>query len=262
MKIASRNVNGIRAVTGKWFYDWVKKNDPDIICLQEVKSFESQLPPEFRYHMAEYNRIRHSWERPWYAGVATLYKKSLNFISWTSKFESVEHFHEDGRVVETKFQDFTLLNLYFPNGGERADGTEMLSYKLEFYEHFIHYINKLKDTGEKVITCGDFNICHREIDIARPKENENSIWFLPIERAEMDTLEKEWYVDVFRHFNPELKDQYTRRSFRAWARSRNVWRRLDYFRVSKNILSHIKKITHETSVEWSDHCPILLELSW
>ena len=87
----------------------------------------------------------------------------------------MEHFHEDGRVVETKFQDFTLLNLYFPNGGERADGTEMLSYKLEFYEHFIHYINKLKDTGEKVITCGDFNICHREIDIARPKENENSI---------------------------------------------------------------------------------------
>ena len=87
----------------------------------------------------------------------------------------MEHFHADGRVVETKFQDFTLLNLYFPNGGERADGTEMLSYKLKFYEHFIHYINTLKDAGEKVITCGDFNICHHEIDIARPKENADSI---------------------------------------------------------------------------------------
>lgn len=262
MKIASRNVNGIRAVIGKWFYEWVKQNDPDIICLQEVKSFESQLPSEFRYHMAEYNRIRHIGERPWYAGVATLYKKNLNFVSWISRFEEVEHFHEDGRVVETKFQEFTLLNIYFPNWGERADGTEMLSYKLKFYEHFIDYINKLKSAGEKVITCGDFNVCHHEIDIARPKENVNSIWFLPIERAEMDKLEKNWYVDVFRHFNPELKDQYTWWSYRAWARPNNVWRRLDYFRVDKDVISHVKKITHETAVGWSDHCPISLELSW
>ena len=87
----------------------------------------------------------------------------------------MEHFHEDGRVVESKFQDFTLLNIYFPNGGDRADGQEMLTYKLKFYEHFIHYIDKLKDKGEKVIACGDFNICHKPIDIARPKENANSI---------------------------------------------------------------------------------------
>lgn len=262
MKIASRNVNGIRAVVSKWFYEWVKQNDPDIICLQEVKSFESQLPPEFRYHLANYNRVRHAWERPGYAGTATLYKKNLPLVSWTSKFDSVEHFHEEGRVVETKFQDFTLLNIYFPNWWERADWTEMLSYKLEFYTHFIHYINKLKANGEKIITCGDFNICHHEIDIARPKENEHSIGFLPIERAEMDKLEKEWYVDVFRYFNPEAKDHYTRRSFRAWARPRNVWRRLDYFWVSQDVIPHIKKITHETSIEWSDHCPILLELDF
>ncbi|MCX6824231.1 MAG: exodeoxyribonuclease III [candidate division SR1 bacterium] len=262
MKIASRNVNGIRAVAGKGFYEWVKQNDPDIICLQEVKSFESQLPPAFRYHMANYNRIRHSGEKPGYSGVATFYKKSLSFISGISKFESVEHFHEEGRVVETKFQDFTLLNLYFPNGGERADGTEMLSYKLKFYEHFIHYINKLKDKGEKVITCGDFNICHREIDIARPKENANSIGFLPIERAEMDALEKNGYVDVFRYYNPELADQYTWWSYRANARHNNVGRRLDYFWVSQDVVSHIKKITHETSIEGSDHCPIVLELNF
>ena len=261
-KIASRNINGIRAVIGKGFYDRVKQNDPDIICLQEVKSFETQLPTDFRFHMKDYNRIRHSWQRPGYAGVATLYKKNLKLVSWISKFESIEHFHEDGRVIETKFQDFTLLNLYFPNGGERADGTEMLSYKLEFYNHFIHYINKLRDKGEKVITCGDFNICHREIDIARPKENEKSIGFLPIERAEMDKLEDHNYVDVFRHFYPDKKDSYTRRSHRAGSRARNVWWRLDYFRVSKNVIPHLKKITHETAVGWSDHCPILLELSW
>ncbi len=260
MKIASRNVNGLRAIIGKWFYDWVKQNDPDIICLQEVKSFESQLPPEFRYHMHDYDRIRHAGEKPWYSGVITLYKKKLPFVSWTSRFDFVEHFHEEGRVVETKFQEFTLLNIYFPNGGERADGTEMLGYKLTFYEHFIHYIHRLKATGEKVITCGDFNICHREIDIARPKENANSIWFLPIERAEMDKLETNDFVDVFRYFNPELTDQYTWWSYRANARHNNVWWRLDYFWVSQDVIAYIQKITHETSVEWSDHCPIVLDL--
>ena len=268
MKIASRNVNGLRAVLSKWFYDWVNRDEPDIICLQEVKAFESQLPADFRYHMDNYNRVWHAGEKPGYAGTITLYKKKLKLVSSRSRFEETEHFHVDGRVVETKFQNswpalaaFTLLNIYFPNGGERSDGTEMLSYKLKFYEHFIHYIDKLKDQWETIITCGDFNICHKEIDIARPKENENSIWFLPIERAEMDKLEAHGYADVFRHFYPELKDQYTWRSFRAWARPRNVWRRLDYFRVSKNLLPHIKKITHETAIEWSDHCPIVLELS-
>jgi len=260
MHIASRNVNWIRAILGKWFYDRVKKNDRDIICLQETKAFETQLPPEFRYHLSDYNIVRHSWEKMWYAGTATLYKKNMNLISSKSKFENIEHFHEDGRVVETKFKEFTLLNVYFPNGWDKADGTEMLSYKLKFYEHFIHYINKLESDWEKIITTWDFNICHRPIDIARPKENENSIWFLPIERAEMDKLEENGYVDVFRHFNPDLKDQYTWRSFRAWSRPRNVGRRLDYFRVSKKVIPHIKKITHQTSVEWSDHCPIILEI--
>ena len=262
MKIASRNVNGIRAVTGKWFYEWVKQNDPDIICLQEVKSFESQIPADFRYHMANYNRIWHAGEKPGYSWVATFYKKELTFVSWLSRFEDIEHFHEEGRVVETKFQDFTLLNIYFPNGGERADGKEMLTYKLQFYKHFIHYINKLRSAGEKIVTCGDFNICHNPIDIARPKENENSIWFLPIERAEMDVLQEQWYVDVFRYFNPDLKDQYTWWSYRTWARPRNVWRRLDYFRVSSDIVPLIKKITHETAVEWSDHCPIVLDVDF
>lgn len=260
MKIASRNVNGIRAVLQKGFYDRVKQNDRDIICLQETKSFEHQLPAEFRYHMKDYNRVWHSGEKPWYAWTATLYKKNLNLISSKSHFEDIEKFHEDGRVVETKFQDFTLLNIYFPNGWERADGTEMLSYKLEFYEHLIHYINKLRDAWEKIIVTWDFNICHHPIDIARPEENKNSIWFLPIERAEMDKLEENGYVDIFRYLNPELKDQYTRWSYRAWARPRNVWRRLDYFWVSKDVLPLISWVQHQILVEWSDHCPISLVL--
>ena len=260
MRITSRNVNGIRAILGKGFYEWVKKDNPDILCLQEVKSFETQLPPDFRYHMQDYNRVRHAGEKPWYSWVVTFYKKTLKLISSTSRFENIEHFNEDGRVVETKFEGFTLFNIYFPNGGERADGTEMLEYKLEFYHHFLHYINNLRKKWEHIITCGDFNICHREIDIARPEENKNSIGFLPIERAEMDELEKNDYVDVFRHFHPDAKDHYTRRSFRAGSRPRNVGRRLDYFRVSSDIISKIQKIIHQTSIEGSDHCPISIEL--
>ena len=206
MKIASRNVNWIRAVLQKWFYDRVKKNDRDIICLQETKAFESQLPAEFRYHMADYNRVRHAGTKPWYSWTATFYKKSLNLISSKSHFEGKEHFHEDGRVIETKFsflpvisnnsekslniikwdisttsiwQSFTILNIYFPNWWDKSDGTEMLSYKLKFYEHFIHYINNLRSQWENIITTWDFNICHRPIDIARPEENKNSIWFHP-----------------------------------------------------------------------------------
>lgn len=260
MKITSRNVNWIRAVLAKWFFEWVKKDNPDILCIQETKAFEMQLPPDFRYHMQEYDFIRHAGTKPWYAWVATFYKKTLKLISSKSRFEDIEHFHEDGRVVETKFQDFTLLNIYFPNWWEKADGTEMLTYKLKFYDHFIHYINNLRSNWEKVITCWDFNICHKEIDIARPKENVNSIWFLPIERAKMDELVDNKYVDVFRYINPDLVDQYTWWSYRAWARPRNVGWRLDYFRISDDLIPQILSMNHQNSIEWSDHCPISLEL--
>jgi len=175
MKITSWNVNGIRAVLQKDFFQWLKQDNPDILCIQETKAFETQVPAELSYMMQDYIRIWHAGQKPGYAGVATFVKKNLQLLSSKSHFETIEHFHEDGRVIETKFPEFTLLNIYFPNGGEKADGTEMLSYKLEFYTHFLHYIDALRAQGEKVIVCGDFNICHKEIDIARPKENEHSI---------------------------------------------------------------------------------------
>jgi exodeoxyribonuclease-3 len=152
------------------------------------------------------------------------------------------------------------LNVYFPNGWERADGTEMLSYKLDFYEKMREYVQWIRDNGECVIVCGDFNICHTEIDIARPKENENSIWFLPVERKEMDKLENDGLVDVFRRLNPGLKDHYTWWSYRWWARERNVWWRLDYFWISPELFEYVNDMYHQTKVVWSDHCPIELKL--
>lgn len=271
MRITSRNVNWIRAVLKKWFDEWIQKDNPDILCIQETKAFEHQIPNELKLIMKDYNYVRHAGERPWYAGTAIFYKKNLEIISTKNTFEWIEEFSEHGRVTEIKVSaplikgdkggfNFTLLNLYFPNWWTRADGTEMLTYKLNFYKQFVKYINWLRNNGENIITTWDFNICHKEIDIARPKENENSIWFLPIERAELDNLQNNWYVDAFRHFNPELKDKYTWWSYRAWARPRNVGRRIDYFRVSQNILPIIKKIEQQDQVMWSDHCPISLEL--
>ena len=201
--------------------------------------------------------------RPGYAGTAIFYRKWVEVVEKRSIF-SFNEFSDDGRVTELLFKYkermIHLLNVYFPNGWNRADWTEMLSYKLDFYEKMRQYIQWIRWNGDQVVVCGDFNICHTEIDIARPKENENSIWFLPIERAEMDKFEDDGLVDVFRKLYPWLRDQYTWWSYRGWAREKNVGWRLDYFWISPELGVFIKKMEHQTYVGWSDHCPIELEL--
>ena len=263
MKILSRNVNWIRAVIQKWFFDSIKENDADIICLQEVKAFETQLPTEVRFHLSNYDILWHKWTRAWYAGTAIFFRKWIQIIEKKSDFPFPE-FSDEWRMTEISFllndKNITLLNVYFPNWWERADGTEMLSYKLDFYEKIRKYIQSIRDVWKYVIVCGDFNICHTEIDIARPKENENSIWFLPIERAELDKLVDDGLFDVFRELNPWVKDHYTWRSYRWWARDRNVGWRLDYFWISPELMSSMKSMNHEVNVMWSDHCPIVLEI--
>ncbi len=259
MKIYSWNVNWIRAISKKWFIDWVKNHDPDILCLQEIKAFEEQMPKEIEYLKDNYNYTWHGWKRPWYSWVATFYKQKA--ISTKNHFKESMLFWEDGRVVETKFKDFTLLNLYFPNWWSRANWEERLSYKLEFYDHFLSYINKLKKAWEKIITCWDFNVAHKEIDIARPKQNVNSIWFLPIERAKLDEIVANKYIDAFRLLHPDKKDKYTWWSYRAWARGNNVWWRIDYFFVSSDLKGKIKRAEQLDQDMWSDHCPLMIEIS-
>ncbi|PZM87390.1 MAG: exodeoxyribonuclease III [candidate division SR1 bacterium] len=260
MKILSRNVNGIRAVLQKGFLDRVKTENPDILCLQEVKAFEHQMPTELRFAIQDYDYLWHRSERPGYAGTAIFYKKNLPINKKLNTFQTPSCFNDDGRVTAIQRSDFLLLNIYFPNGGERADGTEMLSYKLDFYKAYQQEVKNQIQAGKKVITTGDFNICHRPIDIARPKENENSIGFLPIERAEMDAMEASGMIDVFRLQNPDLTDKYTWWSYRAGARPRNVGWRLDYFRVSENCRQHLGEMKHYDDILGSDHCPIGLKI--
>lgn len=257
MKIVSRNVNGIRAVAKKWFLDFFQKIDADIFCIQEPKAFAEQVWEDLK-NPFWYDFTWHSWERPGYAWTVTYYRVPV--LDTKNHFWEIECFHEHWRIVETKFEKFTLINWYFPNWWTRADWTEMLTYKLKFYDHLIDYCNKLVEKWESIIITWDFNICHQEIDIARPKENWNSIWFSPIEREKMSEFLDNWYIDVFRHFNQDEKDKYTWWSYRWWARMRNVWRRLDYFLVSKDLIWKVKNIQHLEDQMWSDHCPILMEI--
>ncbi len=254
MKVLSRNVNGIRAVVKKWFVETIKRLDPDIIALQETKAFIDQCPQEVLdmwYHICW-----HSGQRPGYAGTAIL-TKNIPHLSCNIFADSI--FHEDGRVTQVEFDNTIVLNIYFPNWGTRADGREMLSYKLNFYDTLIHYLQNHKD--KDIIIVWDYNICHTEIDIARPKENVNSIGFLPIERAKITEFLSHWFTDVFRHLYPKAKDHYTWWSYRAWAKQNNVGRRIDYACVSTHLSDKIIWFQHFPEVYWSDHCPIMLEIA-
>ncbi len=258
MKIISWNVNGIRAAARKWFKDFVVEHDPDILCIQETKAFEDQFLKEVG-ELEWYDYIWHSGERAGYAGTAIFYKKHITPIDSKNHFGEIEHFHTDGRLTEVDFGVPVLINGYFPNGWTRADGTEMLTYKLDFYDHLTDYCNMLKEAGREVIITWDFNIVHTEIDIARPKENQNTIWFLPIEREKIWEFFMNGYTDVWRYVNPDTIDVYSWWSMRAWARPRNVWWRIDYFAVTDTILHSVADIQYLGDVMGSDHCPVMLK---
>jgi len=242
----------------KGFTEWLQKENPDILCIQETKAFEHQMPPELKYLMKDYEYVWHSGTRPGYAGTAIFYKDFPEYTEVTSVFDDIPEFYEDGRVTQLSINGLVLLNLYFPNGWARANGDDMLGYKLKFYDKFIAYCNTLVAQGKKVIACGDYNICHREIDIARPEANKDSIGFLPEERVKIDEFVSHGYLDVFRHLHGDVTDRYTRRSYRAGARPRNVWRRIDYFFVSENLKSSIQECIQQDAVQGSDHCPVSL----
>ncbi|MEX2014252.1 MAG: exodeoxyribonuclease III, partial [Parcubacteria group bacterium] len=175
----------------------------------------------------------------------------------------VEEMDKEGRLIMAEYKDFIIVNVYFPNGG---GAPERLRYKLDFYDHLLDFINKLSATGQAgghkkpVIICGDFNVAHQPIDLARPKENETHVGFLPIERAWMSKLIASGWIDVFRHFYPDLAGAYTYWDMKTFARERNVGWRIDYFFTSPEMLGKIKPIEILDSILGSDHCPIRLTL--
>ena len=256
MKILSWNVNGLRAVAKKGFLDWFQQEQADIVCLQEVKAVENQVDIILSRPQGYYS-VWHQGN-PGYAGVLTYSKRKL--LNAKNTFDE-SCFYEDGRMIETEFDDFILLNIYFPNGGAKVHKGEQLTYKLNFYKKLQIYLEEIKRRQKNIIICGDFNIAHTEIDIARPEENKDSIGFLPIERETFSQFLDSGFIDVFRYFNKEKKDSYTWWSYRTRARERNIGWRIDYFLVSPNLISKVKKIEHQTHIIGSDHCPLVLEIN-
>lgn len=248
IRILSWNINGIRAVSKKGFLPWLKKESPDILCLQEIKATVPQIPNELKY-VPGYEAYWYPAQRPGYSGVGTYSKiksAKVNYGWGIGRFDS------EGRALETEYDNFTLFNIYYPNG---KMGPDRLKYKMDFYEAILAHFLKLRKAGKKLVICGDYNTAHKEIDLARPKENSKISGFLPIERAWMDKLVENGFIDTFRVFN-QKPDQYSWWDLRTGARKRNIGWRIDYHFISDDLKKNLDDAFIMPDVIGSDHCPV------
>jgi len=254
MKILSWNVNGIRACATKGLVEWMVASEADIICLQETKAKPEQLDRSL-LEVPGYRAFWHSAERPGYSGVVTYTRTEPRHVEYGlgDGWEDRE-----GRAIRTDFADFTLFNIYFPNGQRDQ---ERLDYKLAFYDHLLDTAEALRRDGHRLVICGDYNTAHKEIDLANPKENSDRSGFLPVERAWLDKLVDHGYVDTFRAFNP-APEQYTWWTYRFGARRRNIGWRIDYHFVSEDLRPYLRGATIHPEITGSDHCPVGLELAF
>ncbi len=251
-KLICWNVNGLRAVQKYQFLEKMQQWDPDCLSLQESKIQEHQVTQELLNPLGYYS----SWafaDRAGYSGVVTYSKvKPLRVQK-----ELLGAHHNEGRLILTEFENFTLINIYIPNGGQ---GDHRIQYKLDYYDELLDFLEDLRKKDPRIVICGDFNTAHNPIDLARPKENEQVTGFLPVERAWIDKFLKAGYVDTFRRLHPDQADAYSWWSYRGGARDRNVGWRIDYFFTTEEFFPHVKKSEILADIYGSDHCPLLLEL--
>ncbi|PID57231.1 exodeoxyribonuclease III [candidate division KSB3 bacterium] len=252
-RLISWNVNGIRALQRKGAFAWLLQDQADIVCLQETKAHPGQLNCELT-EVEGYHVYFSSAERKGYSGVALYSKKEPKQVY--DGF-GIERFDREGRTLAAVYDDFILLNVYFPNG-QASD--ERLQYKMDFYDAFLKYADTLKESGKNVIICGDVNTAHKAIDLARPKANETTSGFLPQERAWIDSLLAHGWLDTFRLFHTDA-EHYTWWSMRTRARERNVGWRIDYFFVNEHFRHRLKDAFILADITGSDHCPLGIEIS-
>lgn len=253
LRLTCWNVNGIRAVAKKGFFDWLPKAKSDIIALQETKIDSTALSTQLS-EVKGYTSLWNHASRKGYSGVALYAREEPLSIEYGMGIPEMD---SEGRMLVAEYCDFVFLNIYFPNGKR---GPERLKFKLDFYDAFLQYADKLHKKGKPLVVCGDFNTAHKPIDLARPKANENISGFLAVERAWMDKFVEHGYVDVFREFNPEPHN-YTWWDQMTKARERNVGWRIDYFFATEDLRKKLFKAEINCSVMGSDHCPITLELN-
>ena len=254
MKIITYNVNGIRAALGKGLIGWIKSVNPDIICLQETKAQPEQLLLS-DFEEAGYLNYWYSAQKKGYSGVAILTKTKPDKVSYGM---GIEKYDNEGRFLRVDYGDISVVSVYHPSG---SSGDERQAFKMVWLEDFLKYINELKKTRPNLILCGDYNICHKPIDIHDPIRNATSSGFLPEEREWLTRFIESGFIDSFRFFNKEPK-QYTWWSFRANARSKNLGWRIDYNMVSQSLENKLKRSVILPEAKHSDHCPVFLEIDF
>lgn len=254
MKLISWNVNGIRAAQKKGLLEWLEREQPDILCLQETKASPEQLDEELRqppgYHTHWSSAVRKG-----YSGVALFLKEEPKEVS---EGLGITKFDQEGRTLIAEYSNFILYNGYYPNGQHDLN---RVPFKLEYSDATLEHALELKKKKKKpIILTGDFNTAHQAIDLARPKANEGNTGFLPIERAWLDKLISRGFIDIFRELEPNANN-YTWWSYRAGARQKNIGWRIDYFFITPDLQDSVKTAYLQPDVMGSDHCPVVLELS-
>lgn len=254
MKLISWNVNGIRAIAKKDFFDQIKKMNPDVLCLQETKAQDDQVKEALK-DLNSYFIYSNSAFKKGYSGIAILSKKQpLNLFYGIG----IEEHDQEGRVITAEFDDFYLTVVYVPNSGSEL---KRLDYRQIWDAEFLKFLKKLEEK-KPVLFCGDLNVAHKPIDLANPKANYNKYaGFMQEEIDGMDNFIKADFIDTYRYFNPQKEKAYTWWSFRGGARERNVGWRIDYFLVSKSIIDKIKNAEIHDNEYGSDHCPVSIEIN-
>ncbi len=253
IEIISWNVNGIRAVGNKEALKWIDERQPNILCLQEIKALQEQIPEDL--FAKEYQDIIvNSATKKGYSGTMTWSEIQNDYSSICEHIDTTK----EGRIIETHYDELVLFNVYFPNGQKDEN---RLAYKMKFYDDFLNYCEKLKKDGKSIIICGDVNTAHKEIDLKHPKANSKKSGFLPIEREWMDKLVDYGYIDTFRYVHGDAIEKYSWWSYRANARTNNVGWRIDYFFVSEELAENLEDAFILDEITGSDHCPVGIRLN-
>jgi exodeoxyribonuclease III len=253
-RIVSYNVNGIRSALNKGLPDWIRSVQPDILCVQELKAMADQVDVSF----FEEEGYHHYWfpaQKKGYSGVAIYTRIKPTHVEYGCGIPESDY---EGRVIRADFGDVSVMSVYAPSG---SSGDERQDFKMKWLASFAPYIQKLRKKRPNLIMAGDFNICHKAIDIHNPVSNANSSGFLPEERAWMDQFLSKDIVDTFRHFNKD-PHQYTWWSFRANARNKNLGWRIDYQFATKPLENSLVRSVLLPEAKHSDHCPVLLEVDF
>jgi len=253
-KIITYNVNGIRSAVSKGLLDWLKATGPDVLCLQEIKANTDQIGL-LDFEMLGYNHYWYPAQKKGYSGVAILSKQKPDKVVYGC---GIKAYDDEGRVIRADYGAVSVLSVYHPSG---SSGDERQAFKMKWLSDFSKFINDLRKERPNLIICGDYNICHKAIDIHNPKSNANTSGFLPEERGWFDSFVGEGYVDTFRHFNNE-PHQYSWWSYRANSRSKNLGWRIDYNMVTENLTSKLKRSVILPDALHSDHCPVMVEIDF